>query len=72
MRCPFVWGPLEEHALRLASQRYSHPVNEAHLASGLGSLFHCRYDKERAAANREASAFYTHDAILEHKHFEKE
>jgi len=66
-----IWSSLEGHALRLASQRHSHQVNEAHLASGLGALFHCRYDKERAAANREASAFCTYNAILEHKQFEK-
>jgi hypothetical protein len=50
-----TWSSLEGHALRLASQRHSHPVDEAYLASGLGSLFHRRDDQERAAIQAESS-----------------
>jgi len=67
----FGGSSLEAHALRWASQRDNHTLNEVHLASSLGSFFYCHDDKEQAAANREASTICTNNAILEHKQFEK-
>jgi hypothetical protein len=37
-----------------------------------GDIPHCHSDKELAGGNREVSVFCTHNAILEHKQFEKE
>jgi hypothetical protein len=37
-----------------------------------GDVPHSHSDKELAGGNREPALFYTHNAILEHKQFEKE